>query len=57
MIKVTIWNENIQEKTNAVMQQMYLKGIHGVIANAVTWAVPTNRVDKIDARHTQPLEG
>lgn len=33
-IRVTIWNENEHEKTNALVAKLYPKGIHGAIADA-----------------------
>jgi len=34
-IRVTVWNENIHEKTHAEVQKCYPKGIHGAIAEAL----------------------
>lgn len=33
-MQVTIWNENEHEQTNALVRQLYPKGIHGAIADA-----------------------
>jgi trehalose utilization protein len=35
MIRVTIWNENIHEKTNEKVAGIYPKGIHGAIAEGI----------------------
>ncbi|MEX2212483.1 MAG: ThuA domain-containing protein, partial [Phycisphaeraceae bacterium] len=36
MIRITIWNEFIHEKSNALVQKHYPQGIHVVIAEALT---------------------
>ncbi|WEG12205.1 ThuA domain-containing protein [Pullulanibacillus sp. KACC 23026] len=33
MVKVTVWNENIHEQTDAEVRDVYPEGIHGTIAN------------------------
>ncbi|MFD7520665.1 ThuA domain-containing protein [Paenibacillus chitinolyticus] len=35
MIKVTVWNENVHEKTNAKVAEVYPEGIHGAIASGI----------------------
>ncbi|EGL18490.1 MULTISPECIES: trehalose utilization protein ThuA [unclassified Paenibacillus] len=35
MIKVTVWNENVHEKTNAKVAEVYPEGIHGAIAAGI----------------------
>ncbi len=35
MIRVTVWNENIHEKTNEKVAGIYPKGIHGAIAEGI----------------------
>jgi trehalose utilization protein len=35
MIRVTVWNENLHERTNPVVQKIYPKGMHTVIAKAL----------------------
>ncbi|MFK3938512.1 ThuA domain-containing protein [Alkalihalobacillus sp. NPDC078783] len=37
-MKVTVWNENRHEQTNASVQEVYPKGIHEAIANFLTQA-------------------
>lgn len=34
-IRVTVWNENVHEKTHKAVQKCYPKGIHGAIAAAL----------------------
>ena len=35
MIQVTVWGENVHERKNKVVQQLYPEGMHTVIANAL----------------------
>lgn len=35
MIKVTVWNENMHEKTHAKVAEVYPEGIHGAIAKGI----------------------
>lgn len=35
MIRVTVWNENLHEKKNAKVAEIYPKGIHGAIAEGI----------------------
>lgn len=35
MINVTVWNENVHERTNATVQKIYPEGMHTVIAQAL----------------------
>jgi trehalose utilization protein len=36
MIKVTIWNENMHERSNEAVQKVYPDGIHAAIAKGIT---------------------
>jgi trehalose utilization protein len=36
MIKVTIWNENMHERSNEAVQKVYPDGIHSAIAKGIT---------------------
>ncbi|MDD2361789.1 MAG: ThuA domain-containing protein [Oscillospiraceae bacterium] len=44
MIKVTVWNENIHDKNDPDVKEIYPDGIHGAIAQAL------NKMDGIKAR-------
>ena len=36
MINVTVWGENVHERTNEVVRKVYPDGMHTVIANALS---------------------
>lgn len=52
-IKVTIWNENVHEKTNADVRKLYPEGLHGVLAKNLAAADLTIRTATLD----QPEHG
>lgn len=52
-IRVTIWNENVHEKTNADVRKLYPEGLHGVLAKNLAASDLTIRTATLD----QPEHG
>jgi trehalose utilization protein len=53
MVKVTVWNENVHEKTDPVVREVYPEGIHGAIANFLK----NNGIEAKTATLDQPEHG
>ncbi len=57
-IKVTIWNENVHEKTNPAVQKLYPDGLHGTLAKKLAspeLAIHTATLDEPEHGLTQDV--
>ena len=56
MIHVTVWNENVHEKSNPKVREIYPEGLHGAIASALR-EDPARRFDVRTATLDMPAQG